>query len=103
MSESEKILTKAEWDREWAPLDTKSEENRKLSLNEYAKKCDRIKKAWKVPFKYSSNGRYYVYLECLLEEGINIPDSILATVDENCNWLGDLPKLDFFRRMLLCS
>jgi len=87
-------LTKTEWDKLWKPIDPDSEENRKLSLNTYARLCDSYKNSHPelTPAQWS-NGRYEVYIESLLENGETIPPEIIAKTDKDANRYGDVPLL----------
>ena len=87
------LLTRAEWEAELLPIDPNSAENRALSLNTYACKCDAHKATWRIPFRYSHNLRFEVYLETLLSEGVNVPDAMILQAEEDANRYHDVPLL----------
>lgn len=74
-----RILTESQWNAAW---DEVSAGQGSLSLCEYAEHVDRVKRKMRrrfpqVPTRAWSNGRYDVYLEYLLQDGMQIPRSIL--------------------------
>lgn len=86
------ILTKAEWKALWKSISPTSEDNSKLPLNEYARKCDAHKSAHpELTAAQWSNGRYEVYIENLLVDGITIPPSIITDIDKDANRYNDVP------------
>ena len=89
----EPILTRAEWDAEWQPIDPHSLENVKMGLMAYAARCNRIKKSWKIPWRFASNARYEVYVEGLLREGVQVSDDILRQIDPHANNFYDVPSV----------
>lgn len=81
------ILTRQEWEAEWAKIEVCPNEN----MTEYALRCMQVKATWEIPFRFSSNARYEVYIEELLQAGIEVQDIIIAQIDLDANRCYDVP------------
>jgi len=98
---TDKILTLREWQACWRPIDPTSPENAALSLNAYAEKCDAHKRTWAIPWRFSSNGRYAVYIEGLLREQARVPDEIIGQIGADANRYHDVPLVG--ARQAVCA
>jgi hypothetical protein len=66
------------WETMWKRL---REEGARMSLNDYARHCDRVKKSWANrwgPWRFD-NGRYAVHVEEQLQRGFPYPGDVMQS------------------------